>query len=60
MHLANRLDSFKGYLGTEMNMRLVKMKQEGQDVINLGLGDPDFTPPEADFGSASRFNQPSG
>lgn len=46
MHLANRLDSFKGYLGTEMNIRLVKMKQEGRDVINLGLGDPDFTPPE--------------
>ncbi|MGC8809287.1 MAG: aminotransferase class I/II-fold pyridoxal phosphate-dependent enzyme [bacterium] len=46
MYLAKRLETFRGYLGTEMNMRLVKMKQEGRDVINLGLGDPDFTPPE--------------
>lgn len=46
MQVAQRLETFRGYLGTEMNMRLVKMKQEGRDVINLGLGDPDFTPPE--------------
>src|SRR5512136_2551279 len=28
-----------------MNLRLTKMKEEGRDVINLGLGDPDVTPP---------------
>lgn len=45
VQLARRLDLFKGYLGTEMNMRLTKMREEGRDVINLGLGDPDVTPP---------------
>ena len=45
MNLAKRMDHFKGYLGTEMNMRLTKMREEGRDVINLGLGDPDVTPP---------------
>lgn len=28
-----------------MNMRLTRMREEGRDVINLGLGDPDVTPP---------------
>jgi LL-diaminopimelate aminotransferase len=46
MNLAKRMDHFKGYLGTEMNMRLTKMREEGRDVINLGLGDPDVTPPQ--------------
>ena len=46
MRVARRMDSFKGYLGTEMNLRLTKMKGEGRDVINLGLGDPDVTPPQ--------------
>jgi LL-diaminopimelate aminotransferase len=46
MNLAKRMDQFKGYLGTEMNVRLTKMKAEGKDVINLGLGDPDVTPPQ--------------
>ena len=45
MNLAKRMDLFKGYLGTEMNVRLTKMREEGRDVINLGLGDPDVTPP---------------
>jgi LL-diaminopimelate aminotransferase len=30
----------------EMNMRMARMKQEGRDVINLGVGDPDFNPPD--------------
>jgi LL-diaminopimelate aminotransferase len=45
MQLAKRLDQFKGYLGTEMNLKLTKMREEGRDVINLGLGDPDVVPP---------------
>ncbi len=45
MNLAKRMDLFKGYLGTEMNVRLTKMREEGRDVINLGLGDPDVIPP---------------
>ena len=46
MRVAKRLDLFKGYLGTEMNMKLTKMREEGRDVINLGLGDPDVIPPK--------------
>jgi len=46
MKLANRLNSFEGYLGTAMNLILTRMKSEGKDVINLGLGDPDVEPPE--------------
>jgi len=46
MRVAKRLDHFKAYLGTEMNIRLTKMREEGRDVINLGLGDPDVTPPQ--------------
>jgi LL-diaminopimelate aminotransferase len=46
MELAKRLNDFEGYLGTAMNLILTKMKDEGRDVINLGLGDPDVIPPE--------------
>jgi LL-diaminopimelate aminotransferase len=46
MKLANRLNSFEGYLGTAMNLILTRMRSEGKDVINLGLGDPDVEPPE--------------
>lgn len=46
MLLSKRMDSFDAYLGTAMNVILTRMKEEGKDVINLGLGDPDVTPPE--------------
>ena len=46
MKLADRLNHFDAYLGTAMNLILTKMKGEGKDVINLGLGDPDVIPPE--------------
>jgi LL-diaminopimelate aminotransferase len=46
MKLANKLNNFKAYLGPAMNQKIVRMKAEGRDVINLGLGDPDVTPPE--------------
>ena len=46
MKLAKRLNDFDAYLGTAMNLILTKMKEEGKDVINLGLGDPDVIPPE--------------
>ena len=46
MRIANRLEDFDAYLGTEMNVILTRMKEEGKDVINLGLGDPDVIPPE--------------
>jgi len=45
MLLSNRMGLFNAYLGTEMNALLTQMKAEGKDVINLGLGDPDVTPP---------------
>jgi LL-diaminopimelate aminotransferase len=46
MQIARRMEPLKGVLVMEMNQRLAKMKQEGRDVINLGIGDPDFNPPE--------------
>jgi LL-diaminopimelate aminotransferase len=46
MKLARRLDNFEAYLGTAMNLILTRMRTEGKDVINLGLGDPDVEPPE--------------
>jgi LL-diaminopimelate aminotransferase len=47
MRIAKRLETFDAYLGTAMNVILTKMKTEGKDVINLGLGDPDVKPTEA-------------
>jgi LL-diaminopimelate aminotransferase len=44
MRLAERLKGFHTYLGTEMNLRLTRMRSEGRDVINLGVGDPDVQP----------------
>jgi LL-diaminopimelate aminotransferase len=46
MKTAKRLETFDAYLGTAMNVILTRMKEEGKDVINLGLGDPDTQPPE--------------
>ena len=46
MRLAERLKEIAAYLGTEMNMRLTRMREEGKDVINLGVGDPDVRPSE--------------
>jgi LL-diaminopimelate aminotransferase len=46
MKLSNRMNTFDAYLGTAMNLILTKMRTEGKDVINLGLGDPDVQPPE--------------
>jgi LL-diaminopimelate aminotransferase len=47
MKTAGRLENFDAYLGTEMNVILTRMKEQGKDVINLGLGDPDVQPPES-------------
>lgn len=47
MQLAKRMERFDAYLGSAMNTILTRMKSEGRDVINLGLGDPDVVPPEA-------------
>ncbi len=46
MKTAKRLNDFEAYLGTAMNLILTRMKEEGKDVINLGLGDPDVQPTE--------------
>jgi hypothetical protein len=34
MNIAERLKAFDAYLGTEMNLRLTRMRAEGKDVIN--------------------------
>ena len=46
MQLAKRIEPLKAVLVMEMNARLARMKAEGRDIINLGVGDPDFNPPE--------------
>lgn len=45
MQTARRLNNFNAYLGPALNQRLALMRAEGRNVINLGLGDPDVTPP---------------
>jgi hypothetical protein len=37
MRVAKRLETFDAYLGTAMNVILTRMKEEGKDVIHLGL-----------------------
>ena len=46
MRLSKRVDSLKGYLGTQMNERIAALRAQGQDVINLGIGDPDYPVPQ--------------
>jgi LL-diaminopimelate aminotransferase len=46
MKLATKMNNFNAYLGPAMNQKLAIMRAEGRDIINLGLGDPDVTPPE--------------
>ena len=40
MKISRKLDLIEGVLTVEMNMRLTRLKEEGRDVINLGVGDP--------------------
>jgi LL-diaminopimelate aminotransferase len=47
MKFSKKLDSLKGVMTVEMNALLTRLKQEGREVINLGVGDPDFSPPES-------------
>ncbi len=46
MRTADKLNSFKAYLGPVMHQKIALMRSEGRDVINLGLGDPDVIPAE--------------
>jgi len=47
MKFSKKLDSVEGVMTVEMNALLTRLKQEGREVINLGVGDPDFSPPES-------------
>jgi LL-diaminopimelate aminotransferase len=47
MKFSKKLDSIQGVMTVEMNALLTRLKQEGREVINLGVGDPDFSPPES-------------
>ena len=47
MQISKKLDLIKGVLTVEMNTLLTRLRQEGREVINLGVGDPDFSPPES-------------
>jgi aspartate/methionine/tyrosine aminotransferase len=46
VRIAERMKRIDAYLGTEMNLRLTRMRSEGEDVITLGVGDPDVQPSE--------------
>jgi len=46
MQTADKLNTFKAYLSPAMNQKLAAMRAEGRDMINLGLGNPDFHPRE--------------
>jgi len=46
MNTADKLRTFRAYEGPAMNRKIESMRMRGKDVINLGLGDPDVTPPK--------------
>jgi LL-diaminopimelate aminotransferase len=46
MRFAKRLDEVPPYLFAELERRIAQKRQEGIDVISLGIGDPDLPTPE--------------
>jgi LL-diaminopimelate aminotransferase len=47
MRFARRLDQVPPYLFAELERKIAAKRQEGIDVISLGIGDPDLPTPEA-------------
>jgi len=43
---SSRIKNLPGYLFQTINERKLKARQEGRDVIDLGMGNPDMPPPE--------------
>ncbi|HDZ10802.1 MAG TPA: aminotransferase class I/II-fold pyridoxal phosphate-dependent enzyme, partial [Bacteroidetes bacterium] len=46
MHLADRVDRIQSSKTVSITNTVLKMKQEGYDVISLGAGEPDFETPD--------------
>ena len=44
-YLAKRLDAVKPYASAAVSQNAKALKAEGHDVIDLGLGEPDFDTP---------------
>ena len=46
IHLANRLNGIKASASAEISLRVRELRAQGRDIIDLGIGQPDFdTPP---------------
>ncbi|MDG1989654.1 MAG: LL-diaminopimelate aminotransferase [Dehalococcoidia bacterium] len=46
MHLSDRIESLPPYLFAQISKIIAKKKEEGVDVISLGIGDPDIPTPQ--------------
>ena len=46
MHLSDRIESLPPYLFAQISKTIAKKKEEGIDVISLGIGDPDIPTPQ--------------
>ena len=46
MQFAQRLDRIPPYLFAEINRKAQKLRAQGVDIINLGVGDPDLATPQ--------------
>ena len=45
MHIARRLDGIKASASAEISLRVRELRAEGRDIIDLGIGQPDFDTP---------------
>lgn len=45
MRLATRIDNLPPYLFVEISKKIAEKRQKGEDVISLGIGDPDIPTP---------------
>lgn len=45
-YLSNRVKNVKPYLILTLMARAMELKQQGKDIINLGIGEPDFNTPQ--------------
>ena len=53
MRFASRLDQVPPYLFAELERKIAAKKEQGIDVISLGIGDPDLPTPEAVVAAAA-------
>ena len=56
MRLSNRIESLPPYLFAQISKIIAKKKEEGVDVISLGIGDPDLPTPQRIINKLTRFS----